>query len=170
MKILVTGGTGYIGTHTCVKLVECGHEVCLVDNLSNSSISVLSHLERILGFRPEFHRLDIRGHAFTELVATSGAEAVIHFAALKSVAESVANPLAYFDNNISGTLNLLQAMRLAGINKLVFSSSATVYGGDNPCPIKESANLEAVNPYGRTKLVMEQMEAMAPRYTDRRTA
>lgn len=159
MKILVTGGTGYIGTHTCVKLVERGHDVCLVDNLSNSSINVLSHLERILGFRPEFHHLDIRDEAFSQLVVASGATAVIHFAALKSVAESATNPLVYFDNNISGTLNLLQAMRLAGIDKLVFSSSATVYGGCNPCPIKESANLEAVNPYGRTKLVMEQMIA-----------
>lgn len=157
MKIVITGGTGYIGSHTCVELVEQGYDVCLVDNLCNSSIRVLDHLRSILGFVPEFHQMDVRDDAFADLMSTCGAEAVIHFAALKSVAESVVDPLSYFDNNITGTLRLLRAMQQAGIGKLVFSSSATVYGGGNPCPITESASLGVVNPYGRTKLVMEQM-------------
>jgi len=157
VKILVTGGTGYIGSHTCVELVEQGYDVCLVDNLCNSSIRVLDRLRLILGFVPEFHQLDVRDAAFAEFMSTCGAGAVIHFAALKSVAGSMVDPLAYFDNNITGTLSLLRAMRQAKIDRLVFSSSATVYGGGNPCPITESAPLVAVNPYGQTKLVMERM-------------
>lgn len=157
MKILVTGGTGYIGSHTCVKLVEQGYDVCLVDNLCNSSARVVDQLSKIIGFTPEFHQMDIREPAFAELLRSSGAEAVIHFAALKSVAQSVTDPLSYFDNNITGTLCLLRAMKDAGVGKLVFSSSATVYGDGNTSPITESAGLGAVNPYGRTKLVMEQM-------------
>lgn len=157
MKILVTGGTGYLGSHTCVKLVEHGYDVCMVDNLCNSSARVIDQLAKIIGFTPEFHQMDIREPSFAELLRSSGAEAVIHFAALKSVAHSVADPLVYFDNNITGTLCLLRAMKDTGVRKLVFSSSATVYGDGNTSPITESADLGAVNPYGRTKLVMEQM-------------
>ncbi|MCE4279494.1 UDP-glucose 4-epimerase GalE [Xanthomonas hortorum pv. vitians] len=157
MRILVTGGTGYIGSHTCVELARRGHDVCIVDNLSNSSERVLDHLQYLMGARPEFHRMDVRAPELAELLSSKRIDAVLHFAALKAVGESVREPLLYFNNNVTGTLALLRAMRTAEVSNLVFSSSATVYGDENMSPIKESAPLKAINPYGRTKLMMEEM-------------
>ncbi|AJZ46491.1 UDP-glucose-4-epimerase GalE [Xanthomonas citri pv. citri] len=157
MRILVTGGTGYIGSHTCVELAQRGHEVCIVDNLSNSSERVLDHLQHLMGFRPEFHRMDVRAPELADLLIGKRIDAVLHFAALKAVGESVREPLLYFNNNVTGTLALLRAMRTAKVCNLVFSSSATVYGDANRSPIDESAPLKAINPYGRTKLMMEEM-------------
>ncbi|PPT83482.1 UDP-glucose 4-epimerase GalE [Xanthomonas arboricola pv. zantedeschiae] len=159
MRILVTGGTGYIGSHTCVELARRGHEVCIVDNLSNSSERVLDHLQHLMGFRPDFHRMDVRAPELAELLTAKKIDAVLHFAALKAVGESVREPLLYFNNNVTGTLALLRAMRTAKVTKLVFSSSATVYGDANTSPIREDAPLKAINPYGRTKLMMEEMIA-----------
>ncbi|CAD7734865.1 UDP-glucose 4-epimerase [Xanthomonas hydrangeae] len=157
MRILVTGGTGYIGSHTCVELARRGHDVCIVDNLSNSSERVLDHLQYLMGARPEFHRMDVRAPELAELLSSKCIDAVLHFAALKAVGESVREPLLYFNNNVTGTLALLRAMRTAEVSNLVFSSSATVYGDENISPIEESAPLKAINPYGRTKLMMEEM-------------
>ncbi|PPU21296.1 UDP-glucose 4-epimerase GalE [Xanthomonas arboricola] len=159
MRILVTGGTGYIGSHTCVELARRGHEVCIVDNLSNSSERVLDHLQHLMGFRPDFHRMDVRAPELSELLTAKKIDAVLHFAALKAVGESVREPLLYFNNNVTGTLALLRAMRTAKVTRLVFSSSATVYGDANTSPIREDAPLKAINPYGRTKLMMEEMIA-----------
>ncbi|WP_136733272.1 UDP-glucose 4-epimerase GalE [Xanthomonas euvesicatoria] len=157
MRILVTGGTGYIGSHTCVELARRGHDVCIVDNLSNSCERVLDHLQHLMGFRPEFHRMDVRAPELADLLISERIDAVLHFAALKAVGESVREPLLYFNNNVTGTLALLRAMRTAKVCNLVFSSSATVYGDANRSPIDESAPLKAINPYGRTKLMMEEM-------------
>ncbi|WOB47984.1 UDP-glucose 4-epimerase GalE [Xanthomonas hydrangeae] len=157
MRILVTGGTGYIGSHTCMELARRGHDVCIVDNLSNSSERVLDHLQYLMGARPEFHRMDVRAPELAELLSSKRIDAVLHFAALKAVGESVREPLLYFNNNVTGTLALLRAMRTAEVSNLVFSSSATVYGDENISPIEESAPLKAINPYGRTKLMMEEM-------------
>lgn len=114
MRILVTGGTGYIGSHTCVELARRGHEICIVDNLSNSSERVLDHLAHLIGARPAFHCMDVRAPELAELMQRERIEAVIHFAALKAVGESVREPLRYFNNNVTGTLALLRAMRTAG--------------------------------------------------------
>ena len=158
MRILVCGGTGYIGSHTCVVLAERGHDLVLADNFSNSSPRVLERLQAITGTPPAFRRVDLRDRAATrDLLAGGGFDAVVHFAALKSVGESCERPLDYFDNNISGTLHLLQAMQAAGVRRLVFSSSATVYGDPDSVPVTEDAPLRVTNPYGRTKLVMEQL-------------
>lgn len=156
MRILVTGDTGYIGSHTCVELARRGHEVCIVDNLSNSSERVLDHLQHLMGFRPAFHRMDVRAPELANLLISKRIDAVLHFAAL-AVGESVREPLLYFNNNVTGTLALLRAMRTAKVCNLVFSSSATVYGDANRSPIDESAPLKAINPYGRTKLMMEEV-------------
>jgi UDP-glucose 4-epimerase len=158
MKVLVCGGAGYIGSHTCVELIERGHDVLILDNFCNASRRVLDHLERVLGKRPDVVDADIRDPAaLHEAFASFPADVVIHFAALKSVGESVAQPLEYFENNISGTINLLRAMRHHNVRRLVFSSSATVYGAPERCPITEDAPLRVTNPYGRTKLVMEEL-------------
>ncbi|MBP6797868.1 MAG: UDP-glucose 4-epimerase GalE [Luteimonas sp.] len=158
MRILVCGGTGYIGSHTCVVLAERGHDLVLADNFSNSSPRVLERLQAITGAPPAFRRVDLRDRAATrDLLVGGGFDAVVHFAALKSVGESCERPLDYFDNNISGTLHLLQAMQDAGVRRLVFSSSATVYGDPDGVPVREDAPLRVTNPYGRTKLVMEQL-------------
>ncbi len=158
MRILVCGGTGYIGSHTCVVLAERGHDLVLADNFSNSSPRVLERLQAIVGAPPAFRRVDLRDRAATrDLLAGGGFDAVVHFAALKSVGESCERPLDYFDNNIAGTLHLLQAMQEAGVRRLVFSSSATVYGDPDSVPVREDAPLRVTNPYGRTKLVMEQL-------------
>ncbi len=157
-SILLTGGAGYIGSHTAVELLERGHEVVLVDNFGNSSPAVPERLARIVGRQPAVERVDIRDAAALDAVfGRHRVAAVIHFAALKAVGESCEMPLEYFENNISGTVTLLQAMRRAGVGRLVFSSSATVYGEPEACPIPESAPLRVTNPYGRTKLVMEQL-------------
>jgi UDP-glucose 4-epimerase len=156
--ILVTGGLGYIGSHTVVELMAAGEEVFIVDNLANSKISVLDRIEHIAGRRPGFSRLDLRDRAAMRgLFATQRFSAVIHFAGLKAVGESVAMPLAYYDNNVSGSLVLLETMARAGLKKLVFSSSATVYGDPQSVPIREDFPLSATNPYGRSKLIIEDM-------------
>ncbi len=158
MRVLVCGGAGYIGSHTCVVLTERGHEVVIADNFCNSSPVVLDRLARLTGRTPDARHVDVRdAAALATLFASQRFDAVIHFAALKAVGESCEQPLAYFDNNISGTISLLRAMRDAGVGRLVFSSSATVYGEPQAVPIDEDAPLSSTNPYGRTKLVMEQL-------------
>lgn len=159
--ILVTGGTGFIGSHTCVALANAGHDFLILDNLSNSRRDVLDRLAPLVGgTAPRFVEGDVRDAALLDRIfAEHRIEAVIHFAALKAVGESVQQPLAYYENNITGTLGLLQAMQRAGCKQLVFSSSATVYGDPASVPIHESAALAATNPYGWTKLMIEQVLA-----------
>jgi len=158
MKVLVTGGCGYIGSHTTVELAGRGHDVVIVDNYCNSSPAVLSRIASVSGVQPVSYRADIRDEgALRSIITETRPDAVIHFAALKSVTDSWRRPLEYFDNNISGTIVLLQTMRDCGVERLVFSSSATVYGVPDACPINEEAPLRVTNPYGRTKLVMEEL-------------
>ena len=158
MRVLVTGGTGYIGSHACVELLARGQAVTIVDNLSNSSSRVLDRLQAITGRRPDFVQADIRdAQAMAGLMDICQPQVVLHFAALKAVGESNEKPLEYFDNNISGSITLFKAMREAGVRRLVYSSSATVYGDPDSCPINESAPRSATNPYGRTKLVIEDL-------------
>jgi UDP-glucose 4-epimerase len=158
MKILVTGGMGYIGSHTCVELLNAGHQVVLVDNLCNSQRSVLGRIERISGKRLAFVEADIRDRAAMEaLFGAHAPDAVIHFAGLKAVGESVQQPLRYYDNNVSGSLVLFETMSKFGVRMLVFSSSATVYGDPATVPILEDFPLSATNPYGRSKLMIEDM-------------
>ena len=156
--ILVTGGTGYIGSHTVVELMAAGRDVLVVDNFSNSKPGVLDSIERIAGRRPGFVRLDIRDRAAMHtLFADHHFDAVIHFAGLKAVGESVAQPLRYYDNNVHSSLVLFETMAEAGTKTLVFSSSATVYGDPHTVPIREDFPLSATNPYGRSKLMIEEM-------------
>jgi len=156
-KILVTGGTGYIGSHTTALLLEQGYDVVIFDNLSNSKESVVGRIGRIAGKRPVFARGDIRdGQALRALFAEYAFDAVIHFAGLKAVGESVAKPQLYYETNVSGSLELYRAMTEAKVRKLIFSSSATVYGPLNPIPYKEDMQLSATNPYGWTKIMNEQ--------------
>jgi UDP-glucose 4-epimerase len=158
MCILVCGGAGYIGSHTCVALAEQGHRIVIADNFTNSSPRVLLRLQRIMGTPVECVRVDLRNRtAVGRLFARHRFHAVMHFAAMKAVGESCAKPLEYFDNNIGGTINLLQAMQEASVERLVFSSSATVYGNPERVPVAEHSRLDAMNPYGRTKLIMEQL-------------
>lgn len=154
--ILVTGGTGYIGSHTVVDLVQNGHEVVVFDNLSNSSITVLEGIRGITGRSIDFVRGDVRdASALVRLFRDYPISAVVHFAGHKSVEESVANPLMYYDNNVIGSIRLLQTMALAKIHTLVFSSSATVYGNPDSVPLSETSSLNPNNPYGRSKLFVE---------------
>jgi len=156
--IFVTGGAGYIGSHTCVELLDANLDVTVFDNFSNSHPEALKRVERITGKKVNLVRGDIRDR--TALVAAlreSGARAVIHFAGLKAVGESVTQPLAYYDNNVVGTLRLLESMGDCGIKTLVFSSSATVYGDPQRLPITEDHPLSATNPYGRSKLMIEEI-------------
>lgn len=154
--ILVTGGAGYIGTHTCVELLEQGYEVLVLDNLSNSSAVALDRVREITGRELTSLEIDLRQReAVDAALQRHPVDAVIHFAGLKAVGESVEQPLRYYDNNLSGTVNLLQAMAAAGVRRLVFSSSATVYGEPGSLPIREDFPLSATNPYGRSKLVLE---------------
>lgn len=156
--IFVTGGLGYIGSHTVVELLAQGHEVLIYDNLSNSKRSVLDRIEQIAGRRPRFIEGDIRDRAaMTAAFASAQVSAVVHFAGLKAVGESVAQPLRYYDNNFNGSVVLLEVMAAAGVKSLVFSSSATVYGDPESVPIRENAPLSATNPYGRSKLMIEDM-------------
>jgi UDP-glucose 4-epimerase len=156
MKILVTGGTGYIGSHTTLALLEAGHDVVVLDNLSNSSTESLRRVEELTGRAARFHQVDLLDEAGLDGVfAAEQVEAVIHFAGLKAVGESVAQPLRYYHNNVGGTLNLLRCMEEHGVRTLVFSSSATVYGAAEEVPMTEKMQLDATNPYGRTK---EQIE------------
>jgi UDP-glucose 4-epimerase len=158
MAILVTGGTGYIGSHTCLELVRAGYDVVALDNLSNSHRTALERVERLGGKPVPFHHADIRDRKAMEGVfAAGGIDAVIHFAGLKSVGDSVDHPLRYFDNNVTGTVVLLEVMRDHGVKTLVFSSSATVYGDPASVPVTEESPLSAVNPYGRSKLFIEDM-------------
>ncbi len=158
MRILLCGGAGYIGAHTCVELAARGHEVAIADSLVNSSLHVMQRLQQITGAAVPLHQVDMRDSAGLDaLFAGPAFDAVVHFAALKAVGESCERPLDYFENNISGTITLLQAMRRAGVRRMVFSSSATVYGDPEQVPVREDARLGVTNPYGRTKLVMEQL-------------
>lgn len=158
MKILVTGGAGYIGSHTVIELLRAGHEVLVVDNLCNSKEESLRRVREITGRPVEFHRLDLLDRpALFALFAGSAVDAVIHFAGLKAVGESVKIPLRYYHNNLTGTFNLCEAMEAHGCRNLVFSSSATVYGDPKSLPIREDFPLSATNPYGRTKLILEEV-------------
>jgi UDP-glucose 4-epimerase len=157
MRVLVTGGAGFIGSHTVVALMQAGHEPVVIDNLTNSQASVIRRVGEIAGSAPEFHQWDVRDRdAISELLA-SGFDACIHFAALKAVGESVDNPMLYYENNVGGTIALLDVLIDAGVENFVFSSSATVYGNATP-PMREDMPLgEATNPYGWTKIMMEQV-------------
>ncbi|MGO4441343.1 UDP-glucose 4-epimerase GalE [Rhizobium sp. RAF56] len=158
MSVLLTGGVGYIGSHTAAVLAEAGHQVVILDNLRNSSAGVVDRLQAIVGRRPAFVRGDIRDTSLvTRTLREHRVEAVIHLAGLKAVAESIAVPLEYYSNNVQGTLSVLDAMNAAGVFKLVFSSSATVYGDPEYLPIDEEHRKEAINPYGRSKLHIEGM-------------
>lgn len=168
--ILVTGGAGYIGSHTCVALLEAGHDVLVVDNFCNSKPAALARVEEVAGRRLKaVVRLDTRERGpLTQLMRSEKFDAVIHFAALKAVGESVAEPLRYYDNNIGGTIALAQAMCEAGVSRLVFSSSATVYGDPSSVPIREDFPTAPTNPYGHSKWMMEQvlrdLSASAPHW------
>jgi len=159
MSILVTGGTGYIGSHTVVELLKIGEEVVIVDNLSNSKPCVLDRIEKITGKRPEFIECDLLDmEKLTEVFDThKDIESVIHFAGFKAVGESVAKPIMYYHNNLTGTFNLISAMTSHGVNRIVFSSSATVYGLPKSVPISEDFPLSTTNPYGETKLMIERI-------------
>jgi UDP-glucose 4-epimerase len=156
--ILVTGGTGYIGSHTVVELIQEGFEVVIVDNLDNSDARVVDRIEAITGRRPRLVVADIRDRArVADALKESGAEAVVHFAGLKVVPESCAQPLRYYDVNVVGTVRLLEAMADAGVSRMVFSSSTTVYGDTAAVPITENAALNPTCPYGRSKLMVEEI-------------
>jgi len=158
MRILVTGGAGYIGSHTCVELLEAGYEVIVVDNLQNSNEEALRRVKEITGRDLKFYKIDMTYKAaLEEVFKENDIQAVIHFAGLKSVGESVAVPLKYYSNNIVSTLVLAEVMKNYKVNKLVFSSSATVYGDPKTVPITEEFPLCATNPYGRTKLFIEEI-------------
>lgn len=156
-KILVTGGTGFIGSHTCVELIAEGYELVVLDNFFNSNISVLDKIKEISGTKPKFYECDILDVPALEKVfeTEKNISAVIHFAALKAVGESVQKPLWYYENNITGTLNLLKVMEKFGCDRIVFSSSATVYGMDHQPPFTEEMATSATNPYGYTKVANE---------------
>ena len=156
--VLVTGGAGYIGSHACIALMEAEYDVVVLDNLCNANEEVFNRLEQIIGRRPKFVRGDIRDRACLERIFSDhGITAVMHFAGLKAVGESLAQPLEYYANNVSGTLTLMAAMEQAGVKSLVFSSSATVYGDPASVPINENFPLSATNPYGRSKLMVEEI-------------
>lgn len=158
MHVLVTGGAGYIGSHTVLHLLAAGHRVVVVDDFSNAKPSVVGRLEELSGEPVPVHAFDLADHdKTTALLANEQVDAVIHFAGYKAVGESVAKPLDYYRNNLGGTLGLLTAMRTHGVRHLVFSSSATVYGPDAPVPMTEDLPTSATNPYGWTKVMIEQV-------------
>jgi UDP-glucose 4-epimerase len=158
MNILLTGGTGYIGSLTCVRLIEAGETPVLLDNFANSKPAVLDRIAAVTGVRPAFAQADIRDRArLDEVLAQHPIDAAIHFAGLKAVGESVRQPLEYYDNNVHGSRVLLSALHDAGVRTIVFSSSATVYGDARSMPIDEEAPTQVTNPYGRTKLIVEEM-------------
>ena len=159
MRILVTGGAGYIGSHTCIELINAGYDIVVLDNLCNSSKESLKRVEKIVGREIKFYEADIRdAKAMKHIFDNEEIDAVIHFAGLKAVGESVAKPLEYYDNNINGTLVLCDAMRNAGVKNLIFSSSATVYGDPAFIPITEECPKgQCTNPYGWTKSMLEQI-------------
>ena len=156
--IMVTGAAGYIGSHTCVELLEAGFDIIAIDNLCNSSRESLNRVEKITGKSIAFHELDTRDKEGLENVFSRySVDAIIHFAGLKAVGESVAKPLEYYDNNVSGTVTLLKEANKAGVRNFVFSSSATVYGDPDFSPVPETARLSVANPYGRSKLMIEEV-------------
>ena len=160
MKILVTGGLGFIGSHTCVELLNSGYEVVIVDNLSNSNIDVLDKIEKITSKRPKFYEIDVCDKERVKKVFRENKiDAVIHFAGYKAVGESVREPLKYYRNNLDSTLTLLEVMEEENCHNFVFSSSATVYGSPKELPIKEDFPLSTTNPYGTTKLMIERILA-----------
>ncbi|EGR0233348.1 UDP-glucose 4-epimerase GalE [Vibrio vulnificus] len=157
MNILVTGGSGYIGSHTCIQMIEAGMTPIILDNLYNSKLLVLDRIEQVTGVRTTFYQGDIRDSEILQhIFAQHDIQGVIHFAGLKAVGESVEKPLMYYDNNVSGTLNLVREMDKAGVKSLIFSSSATVYGDPASVPIREDFPTSATNPYGRSKLMVEE--------------
>lgn len=160
MKVLLTGGTGYIGSHTAVELLKQGYSVEIMDNLFNSKIEVLDKIETITGTRPVFHKIDLLDRAgMDEMFEKGGYDVVIHFAGLKAVAESVAKPLSYYETNVGGTLNLLECMKKHNVKQLIFSSSATVYGDQDGVKLTENmqTGVGITNPYGETKHVIEEI-------------
>jgi len=158
MKILVTGGAGYIGSHACVELLNAGHDVIVVDNLCNSSVESIKRVNELLKCNIPFYQVDIRNKsALSKVFSEHSIESVLHFAGLKAVGESTIKPLQYFSANIAGTCILLEVMNMFDCKKLVFSSSATVYGNPEIIPVTESSPLSAINPYGHTKLIIEKL-------------
>ncbi len=158
MSILVTGGAGYIGSHTCIEMQNAGYDIIVVDNLDNSSKESLARVEKITGKSVKFYEEDVREkQALRKIFSENNIEAVIHFAGLKAVGESVREPVMYYDNNLISTLVLLEVMNEFGVKKIVFSSSATVYGVATEMPLVEGMPLGAINPYGRTKYFIEEM-------------
>ncbi|NCU30109.1 UDP-glucose 4-epimerase GalE, partial [Candidatus Saccharibacteria bacterium] len=160
MKILLTGGAGYIGSHTAVELIENGYDVVIVDNLVNSSAKVIDRIEKITNVRPLFYQLDLRdSEKLDDIFSSHDVDAVIHFAGLKAVGESVEKPLLYYDTNINSTLKLLESMQKHGVKKLVFSSSATVYGSPKELPLTEASpvGIDILNPYGWSKYMIEKI-------------
>ena len=159
MKILITGGAGYIGSHTCVELLQAGYETVVLDDMSNAKPEVIDRIEKITGIRPAFYPYDLKKkEAVHQVFRENAIDAVIHFAGFKAVGESCRIPLAYYRNNLDGTMTLLEVMEEFGCKKLVFSSSATVYGPENPVPYAESMPAHvATNPYGWTKVMIEQI-------------
>lgn len=158
MSILVTGGAGYIGSHTCVELLDANYDIVVVDNFVNSCYESIKRVEKITGKKVKFYEADIRDEkAMDEIFTKENIDSVIHFAGLKAVGESVAKPLEYYQNNITGTLVLCDVMRKHNVKNIVFSSSATVYGNPHTVPIKEDFPLSVTNPYGRTKLMLEEI-------------
>lgn len=155
-KILVTGGAGYIGSHTCVELAKSGYEIIIIDNLSNSKLEAVKRVEKIVNKKINFYQADLRDYEEVKsIIEKEKCNVVIHFAGLKAVGESVEKPLEYYHNNVYGTISLLKAMQECNLKNIIFSSSATVYGNPQYVPIKEDHPLAAVNPYGSTKLTIE---------------
>jgi len=158
MNILVTGGAGYIGSHTCVELLKAGHNVVVADDLSNAKENVLDAIEQISGRKVAFYRIDVADReALSRVFREHDIHGAIHFAGFKAVGESVEQPLKYYSNNLNTTLNLCRVMEEAGVRRLVFSSSATVYGMNNPVPFREDYPTSATNPYGQTKVMIEKI-------------
>ncbi len=156
MAVLVTGGAGYIGSHTCVEMLNSGYDVVVIDNLDNSNKKSLDRIEKITGKSLKFYEADVRDKSALKRIFTENEiEAVIHFAGLKAVGESVKKPIMYYDNNLESTISLVEVMNEFGVKKIVFSSSATVYGVTKEMPLKEGMPTGAINPYGRTKLFIE---------------
>ncbi len=159
MAVLVTGGAGYIGSHTCVELMNAGYDVVIVDNLYNSKEEAVKRIEKLTGRAPKFYRVDLLDRDALDQVLTENPQidSCIHFAGLKAVGESVAKPLLYYHNNLTGTFNLCEVMSKHGVKRIVFSSSATVYGSPKSVPIREDFPLSTTNPYGSTKLMIERI-------------
>ncbi|MEM6884999.1 MAG: UDP-glucose 4-epimerase GalE [Verrucomicrobiota bacterium] len=157
-SVLVTGGSGYIGSHTVIELIQAGYDPVIVDNLSNSKGAAIDRIEQISGKRPPFYALNLSDESgLQQVFSDHSIDSVIHFAGLKAVGESVREPLKYYFNNVAGTLSLCRVMKKMGCQNIVFSSSATVYGDPHALPITEDFPLSATNPYGRTKLILEEI-------------